>query len=281
MNVSPIPVIAHSKIPAVDWKMWQNRTPPKKIIDYWFGDKELNIGVICGGRSNLAIIDFDDINSYYDWRRLTVHSEKYRDLATKSYRVRTARGMHVYTRTDKQETSRKYPETKIDIRCQANYTLVPPSIHPSGVAYEAIGNIDLIVPIDTLETMFPDPIKKYKSDTIDIIKPEKTDIFSMGEVVENVSDIKNTISVLSFVSQFTQVRRTSTDGRWWMARCINPIHKDKSPSFRIDRLNNRAKCLSSSCAFYHDIGYDVIDLYSLINRIPVSQAIREMIEIYL
>lgn len=280
MGVSPIPVVSRSKIPAIDWKMWQERTPPRKVVDYWFGDSSLNVGVICGGKKNLAIIDFDNIHSYYDWRKDTLRIDAYRDLVLRSYRVRTPRGMHIYAKTMRRENSRKYPETSIDVRCHANYTLVPPSIHPSGMRYEPIGNPDMIVAVESLEQLFPDSFKNAR----EIVAPDTRcpgDMFEQGARVNTIADIKDSVSILKFVSQLTSVHRTSANGRWWMARCISPTHKDRHPSFRIDTLRNRAKCMSTGCILYHDIGYDVVDLYMLIHGITRSQAVREMIENYL
>lgn len=278
MGVSPIPVIPRTKMPAVDWKMWQDRTPPIKVVDHWFRGKDENIGVICGGKHNLCIIDFDDIDQYHIFRRDTNNTcENFSRVAKYTYRVRTPRGMHLYLFTEKRENSRKYPETHIDVRCSGNYTLVPPSIHPSGLAYESIGDISSIVTIPTIEAMFPDPVQKY----IELAEKRSntpTDIFDIAERV-TISDIKKRINILSFVAQFSKVNG-SKGGRWFHCRCINPLHNDKHPSFRIDTVNQRAKCLSPGCKLYHDIGHDVIDLYKIIHNVTTIQAIKEMSEMY-
>lgn len=275
-GVSPIPVIPKSKKPAVDWKVWQDRLPPRKVVDYWFKDPMTNVGVICGGPSNLTIIDFDNQDYYTKWYgEVSGRNDKWGSIANDTYMVKTPRGMHVYVLTNDKEQSRKYPDKMVDVRCQGNYTLVPPSIHPSGNAYLPIGTPDQILKVDTISDMFPEPEMVLVSS-----KSDKT-IFNYAQSNHVAKDIKSNVSILSFIGQMTQLRRTSVDGRWWMGRCIHPNHDDKSPSMRVDALRGRVKCLSCSCKLYHDIGYDVIDVYAILNNISVSQAIREMEMIYL
>lgn len=283
LGVSPIPIVYRSKIPAVEWKMWQSRLPPKKVINYWFENGDNNIGVVCGGKSNLAIIDFDDINSYYDWRKdMIKRDDEWKYIATKSYRVRTNRGMHIYLKTKEPEQSRKYPDTKIDVRCTGNYTLVPPSIHPSGTKYEPLGTINDIITInDTYGVFKPEIGHSLCTKNMDLNHDCNNGIFDIGMQANTISNIKSSINILQFVSQLTQISKGSSDGRWWWARCINPSHKDRNPSMRIDAKTGRVKCMNASCRLYHAIGYDIIDVYSILYNLDTKQSIRELSEIYL
>jgi hypothetical protein len=240
------------------------------VVDYWFKDPQVNIGVICGGPSNLAIIDFDNIDFYYEWRKETIKQDNELSVvAGRTYRVRTARGMHLYVRTAARERSRKNRDHSVDIRCSNNYTLVPPSIHPSGKHYEAIGNPSDIIVVNSLSNFLPDPTVNLTvaSDEVDIFHPN----IGMG-----ADELKARIPILRFVSQFSHPYRTSTDGRWWMSRCIHPKHPDRSPSFQIDAVSNRAKCLSSRCEFCQDKGMDVIDLYARMHNLNMGESIREL-----
>lgn len=280
-GVSPIPVKPKSKIPAMDWRLWQNHVPPPKVVDYWFKDPQTNVGIICGGKSNLSIIDFDDIEYYYDWRKdMNKRSDVWGDVARKSYKVRTPRGMHVYVKTKTPEHSRKISEGSVDIRCSGNYTLCPPSVHPSGSLYEPIGSPELIIPVNSISEVFPETL--YKPSTEIVVPCREPDIFDQGVAASNVvQDIKNTVSILSFVAQFSQVYRSSPDGRWWYARCIHPHHADHHPSFRVDTRLGRAKCMSSKCQLHHDVGLDVIDLYAIMNHVSNKDAIRDLEMYYL
>ncbi len=276
LGVSPIPVIPRSKNPAVEWRQWQEHNPPKKVVDFWFRQPERNVGVICGGPSNLAIIDFDDIEYYYKWRSKNIRrSDAMGEIAGKTYRVATARGMHLYVHTAHREKSRKDKEHAVDIRCSSNYTLVPPSIHPSGVPYIPIGSVKDIITVDSLDDIFPQPVTYFNG-----IRQSEVDIFNPSISSVTIDELKQRIPILQFVSQFSVVRRTSTDGRWYMARCIHPRHEDKIPSFQIDTLANRAKCLSSRCELCTDRGLDVIDLYSKIHGVSIRDAIRDLKSFY-
>jgi hypothetical protein len=279
LGVSPIPILPHSKLPSIKWQIWQDRLPNKKIIDYWFSDKNKNVGVICGGKSNLMIIDFDDIDTYYSWRKdMLKRCDIWKDIATKTYRVITSRGMHLYLKTVEQEKSRKYPDTKIDIRCAGNYTLVPPSIHPSGAVYEPIGSVKDIITVKNIKDVFPDIVIPSRSPSIPDREP---DIFDLAIRSYTIAEIKSKIDIVKFVEQYSAVIKGSTDGRWWWARCIHPLHKDKHPSMRIDAHKGRIACQSTSCRLYHAVGYDVIDVYSIINNVDTKSAIKELSEIYL
>lgn len=276
LGVSPIPVIPKSKNPAVEWRQWQERIPPKKVVNYWFSKPDTNLGVICGGPTNLAIIDFDDIEYYYEWRKKVIkRNDVWSEIAGKTYRVRTARGMHLYVHTANRERSRKDKPNLVDIRCSSNYTLVPPSIHPSGIPYEAMGSVENIIRVDTLSDMWPLQVSQIETAT-----NNEVDIFNPHFASESIKELKQRIPILHFVSQFSQPHRTSVDGRWWMARCIHPMHNDKTPSFQIDTVANRAKCLSSRCELCTDRGLDVIDLYAIINHLEIRDAIRELRNFY-
>lgn len=279
-GVAPIPVMPKSKLPAMEWRLWQKHLPPKRVIDYWFKDPSMNVGVICGGPSNLSIIDFDDINFYYDWRKENLHrNDEWGSVVKSTYRVRTPRGMHLYVKTLQPEKSRKIKDGNVDIRCEGNYTLVPPSVHPSGNLYEPIGSIENIATVSSLQSVFPETVYKVQESVIPVREP---DIFDLGaNVGGGICEIKNSINILSFVAQFSHVYRSSTDGRWWYARCIHPRHNDTHPSFRIDNKLQRAKCMSPGCQLYHDVGLDVIDLYSILNHVDNRTAIRDLSIFYL
>jgi hypothetical protein len=273
-GVSPIPAMPKTKMPANEWRIWQNRLPPLKTVEYWFRDPSMNLGVLCGGPSNLAIIDFDDESSYKEWNKdMIARDDVWRDVAKKTYMVKTSRGMHLYLHTRNKEQSRKDKERSIDIRCQGNFTIVPPSIHPSGIKYEAIGTPDNIITVDTLETVFPTPIQVAES----IIVPDIFEDAYGFEFTDTIQELKR-VPILSFVSQYTHMHRSG--GVYWMGRCIHPNHEDKVPSFAVNTKTNRAMCYSSRCQLNSNKWLDIIDLYQIINHTTTKEAIRDLTMIY-
>lgn len=272
-GISTLPVLEKSKLPEEDWKMLQYRLPTEEEIDRWFAKGNNNIGLVCGGKSRLVVLDFDNINSYYQWKaEMLKRDDIWSDVARNSYTVKTSRGMHVYIQTSSSERSRKIPSRSIDIRSTGNMVVIPPSIHPSGFRYTDLNDKNIIT-VGSTQEILPD-VTKILSVEKSISQSEKG-IFDFKQT-SSISELKSMVSIWDFVSSYTYLRRTSCDGRWWMARCINPSHEDKHPSFRIDMLLNRATCLTGSCILHHSIGYDIIDLYSLIHGVDTKTAIQEI-----
>lgn len=141
LSIIPIQHKPHTggKQPAIKrWKPYVQRAPSKRTVRKWFSNGQMQgIGVICGPVSgNLVCRDFDDEESYDRW------SIEQPEIATLFPTVKTARGYHVWFRADiesiKRETGAKC-FLKLDsgeLRFDGVYTLVPPSVHPTGVLYE-------------------------------------------------------------------------------------------------------------------------------------------------
>ena len=273
-EVSTLPILEKSKLPAQDWKVLQYRLPTDNEIIRWFANNNRNIGVVCGGKTNLVVLDFDYLENYNAWKSsMSDRNDVWSKVAESSYRVKTSRGMHVYIRTEEQERSRKIKSLSIDIRGNRGMVVAPPSTHPSGFVYQELSDRNIIKVGSTLE-IFPD---LYESNVIDLATKQclqgNNFDFSFNQ---SIQDIKASIQILDYLSGMTYLKRTSYDGRWWMARCPNPAHEDRHPSFRIDTLLNRCVCLTSSCILYHSIGLDVIDLHMLLNNVDTKTAIIEL-----
>lgn len=281
-GVTPIPALPRDKRPAVDWRVWQNQRPSQRIVESWFKDPELNIGVINGGPSHFCDIDFDDPSSYNTWlAECLKRDDIWHDIALKSYRVWASRGPHIPLYTRNLEKSRKLRSKHIDIRSQGNFTIVAPSIHPSGKPYRAIGNPEQIYSVDSLEEIFPveAPIVLAKK----IPQPEEQiiDVFDARWHQMSIQEIKRSVHIVRFVAEFTHVKSTSPDGNWWMAKCFAPGHEDHHPSFRIDVRHHCASCLKCGCMLQDDHGLDVIDLYMRLCNCNIQQAVIDLRKLYL
>lgn len=134
LHFGVIPAVYGEKRPSVEWKKYQEKRPSKKEIKEWFkGDKQQNIAILCGVISaNLVVLDFDDISVYpklFDAKAL----EK------ETLVVKTGSGKrHVYLRSDKPVASFKIPRLKLEVRSDGNVVIAPPSKHPSGGFYEFV-----------------------------------------------------------------------------------------------------------------------------------------------
>jgi len=107
MGLSVIPILPGTKRPAVEWGEFQRRPPTVKKVEEWFS-RSMNVATVCGSVSGgLTVLDF----------------------------VQTARGIHVWLRSERPCRSFKIPELQLDVKGEGGYVLAPPSVHPSGHIY--------------------------------------------------------------------------------------------------------------------------------------------------
>ena len=143
----------------IEWKPYQNKRVLPEQLHEWFGDgKWRNMSGISGSiSSGLTVVDFDAEEIYHRW------AKKYSDLAKRLPTVKSARGYHIYMRSNltKDEIG-VYP--KIDIKAKGLFSL-PPSMHKSGVRYqwiiplpEHVSELPLINPHDWKLSDFTDGI---------------------------------------------------------------------------------------------------------------------------
>jgi hypothetical protein len=120
------------KKPLGPWKAFQQEPPDQNALLRLFAKENVTgIAVVTGRVSGgLAIRDFDDGNAYQAWAR--THPYDAERLPT----VKTARGFHLYGRLDEEAfVDFGNGELRGD---SGHYTLLPPSIHPSGQPYQWI-----------------------------------------------------------------------------------------------------------------------------------------------
>lgn len=128
LGVGVIPLQPQSKEPALRWGAFQTRRADTKELVRWFSKGNKNIAAVCGSASeNLGIRDFDVADSYFQWR------DAFPDEAESLPTVKTARGFHVWVRTESPIPSRCLDDG--EFRSHGSYAIAPPSLHPNGVTY--------------------------------------------------------------------------------------------------------------------------------------------------
>ncbi|GAI70276.1 unnamed protein product, partial [marine sediment metagenome] len=135
------PLVWGQKRPVVKWEPLQNRAATFAELAEWFQEsKSTNVAIICGAASNgLVALCFNDPNGAIEF-----FGQKLWDkLLGSTFIVKTPRGVHVYLRSDtpipSQFVGKGDNRSWLEIRADGNYIAAPPSLHPLGVLYEAIG----------------------------------------------------------------------------------------------------------------------------------------------
>ena len=129
------------KKPSVNWEEYQTRLPTIAEKAEWFHEgKATNIGVVCGGVSGgLVILCFNDPNGACEF----FGEEQWQKLPQATFVTKSVRGHHVWLRSDSpiksQKVSKGKNESWLEIRSDGNFTVAPPSLHPKGILYQAIG----------------------------------------------------------------------------------------------------------------------------------------------
>ena len=277
---SVIPIRYRDKRPAISaWEPYKSQLPSPDEIIAWFPDQYHNLAIITGVKG-LAVIDFDTLSRYRYWELWAIKTGYPADkVAQVTYKVRTARGVHVYIRLPHDERNRSLEG--IDIKAKGGYVLAPPSIHPSGVPYRAINPGAPIEKVNALSEILPAALLTRDTELSDhvrvptrFVNPVKY-VSDPWEVAENqdepghdlVSKIRSYFRIEDF---FPGAVSSSSDRRWMLALC--PFHEDKTPSFWLDTQRQICGCYAG-CTMKP---LDVINLFGRLHGLSNRDAILMM-----
>lgn len=274
-GLAPIPVQYKGKRPLVKWGVYQNQLPTGSDLKQWFDGRVCNIGIVTG-HAGLTVIDFDDSLTYARWLRWAKGGYA-GTVASKSFRIRTARGMHVYLRLPEATRTRALMDGNqrvgVDIKSQGGYVLAPPSIHQSGAEYVAVNPNAPIMTVQVLSDILPAVLltdDEQPDRDVRVPRPHKTDDpwQAASSPTNGDSAVEKIKSALAIEEFFPLRTKPAKRGRFWMARC--PFHDDKNPSLWIDIERQRCGCFAGCTAK----SLDVISLYARLNDLSNSEAIR-------
>ena len=142
------PLAINSKLPAIaGGKGHNDATIDLAQIRIWWKDKEYNIGIACGSKSNLSVIDLDG-------KQGMDSAKKIKTFIPETLLVKTPRGTHIYLRHNAELKTTTGVLEKIDIRSEGGYVVAPPSV-VEGITYEFK---DSSIPIATMHIV-PDLLK--------------------------------------------------------------------------------------------------------------------------
>ena len=276
---SVIPIRYRDKRPEIAaWEPYKSQLPSPTEIIHWFPDKRHNLAIITGVRG-LAVIDFDSMDRFIYWQLwATCKGMPAYYVAQTTYKVQTARGIHVYIRLPHDERNRSLEG--IDIKAKGGYVLAPPSIHPSGVPYKAVNPGAPIVQVEALSDILPAALLTRDTELPDTVRlplnyinpvTYSNDPWAVAEGQEPgpdlVTRIRKTFRVEDF---FPGAVASSSDRRWMLALC--PFHDDKTPSFWLDTQRQICGCYAG-CTMKP---LDVINLFGRLHGLNNRDAILMM-----
>lgn len=274
IGIATIPIKYRSKRPVFPWKPYQDKLPKIDDLKKWFESRFVNIAAITGFRK-MIVVDFDNETIWQLWESWI--NLKMPELLSSTYKVKTRRGQHVYlfvenpperTLSIKDDKNR----TLIDVKTNG-YCLCPPSIHPSGHAYQAIGKPSDIITVESLECVLPQNLLEKASKEVEIPcigdNGSKIDVWSVTPNIQGV-DLIQWIKQNRSILEFFPNAIPSGGDRWYKVLC--PFHDDHNESGWIDVRRNRFGC-QNQCV---GRGVDIIDFYCLLKNVDRSQAIREL-----
>lgn len=217
----------------------------------WFGERRCNLGLVCGGRAGLAVLDFDQVGDYLDWRAGA-------DDLAQTYTVKTWRGFHVYLWAGDIPSGRV---GQVEVKGRGAVIMAAPSVHPSGAVYYAIEPGAAILQASPKNLPLLSELGKEKPGG-QAARPAPV----LAGGTDLVGRIKAAWPILDMAQAMTRLH--SRDGRWFHGLC--PLHSEKEPSFWVDAERGVFGCFSCQARG------DVINLYALRYGLTVQDAIREM-----
>ena len=115
------PLAVNSKLPAIaGGKGHNDATTDLNQIRAWWKDNEYNIGIACGSKSNLSVIDLDGKQGMNSAKQLS-------PFIPDTRLVQTPKGTHIYLRHNVELKTTTNILDKIDIRSEGGYVVAPPS----------------------------------------------------------------------------------------------------------------------------------------------------------
>lgn len=240
------------------WDGLKERLPTDDELWLWFAGPRRNLGIVTGWRG-LTVLDFDQREVYDAWASWArAEGGRAAHIEANTYRVFSARGVHVYVMVD--EVVEPFRIAEIDIKAAWGYVLAPPSVHPNGHQYTAMGAT--VARCERLSDVFP------FGKPAPIMPPMQAPISDPWEAASRAVECGGAGSVAAIkatmkATDLVPIARQDRGGAW--ALC--PLHRDANPSLRLYE-DGHYHCFG--CGAH---GGDVIDLYAALHRMTTREAI--------
>lgn len=270
-GMSILPIQWHSKAPAyralratgyggddgvASWGALRQEAPTWGGVSQWFGGARRNLGIVTG-YGGLVVLDFDNLPAYEMWRQWAAAQDgDAPPMSVQTYRVFTAKGVHVYLRC--AEPVATYPVPGIgDVKAAGGYVLAPPSVHPSGHVYVAADDWAPIIEVAHLADVFPFQKAQPGPQVARLRTPTGGAVVPPGDsIIERIKERCTCADLLG----------VDVAGRHHVMVCC-PLHDDHNPSMIVYGNDGKCRCLAG-CEGGKQL--DVVDLYAAMHGIPLS-----------
>jgi hypothetical protein len=165
------------KKPLVGSSGFKDSRPPSDaaVLVPWNQDPSRNIGIDLGA-SDLCVLDFDNPDGVPAWVN-----------ETRTYKVRTARGVHVYFRGARPTTGLFVDGNKVgDIKSMGGYVLAEGSVHPDGPIYTVIDD-SAIIPLPDISSLMKRKKERVNASADGEREKERVDASADGDPIPHGS----------------------------------------------------------------------------------------------
>lgn len=267
-GIAIFPVRFRDKRPAVpSWEVYKTHLPTMTELRHWFPSDMRNYAVVLGWQ-RLAVLDFDDMQAYYDWQMWTLDNCH---LLDRAYSVKTSRGVHLYFSLLEDQHNLKL--AGIDFKT-SGYVVGPGSVHPSGHIYQAMGPWELpvierladIVPADMLKNASMEDIRPVRCmEDRNAKNAGNFDIYDLAENAVAKSPLERAQNNYHIEDFFND----ATTGDFHPVPC--PFHDDAHASAWISVKLQLFGCHSCNMRPMSPVGF-----YAALHQVDIQTAIRQM-----
>lgn len=265
-----------TKKPFADWKKYQSKLPDIATVRKWYATGLNNIGFVCGAISgNLEVLDFDDIETYYDFKRAAVQCGLGNLIyyIESGYLEHSPKGVHWFYRCSQisgntKLASRKENDTVkvlIETRGEGGYIIAAPScgkVNPNGEYKLKSGGIETI-PVLTPEERQELHRVAMTFDKMSKVIEYKGNSYSDSNGIRPGDDYASKVSWEAILTPHGWSRIYDKDGVAYWTR----PGKTHGISATTDYENsNLFFCFSTSTPFNSEQGYNKFAVYTILNH---------------
>jgi len=238
-NLSIIP-INKRKGPLQAWKKYQyQRATPEDVFSWCEKYNDLNIGIVTGKISNIAVIDLDDLSL------LPFLNETLPEI-NKTTQVKTRRGYHYYFKTNGEnvKSTNKLFGEKIELKSNGSYVVAPDSL-VNDHKYRFIKPLEEILPL-------PKVIIDYQKEIIESRKADKIKPVYRGKNVDCIRQIlerdlqpgERNQSLFILYHLLVQ----NNNNKYYSSKIIKDLNNSMGKPLGIEEINNiSVKTYKYSC----------------------------------